>query len=172
MTPFTRVPAGISKVLPTKTGSETTATKGSPLREVAVPMLLTMWSRTCVPGTTWRGSEYETGAVAKRSAPARTADNNAFMNFLLPTRCAWANPLSWGDPGSTGTFPLAPRTRHFREEMQGGWGGTPSVRSVLLGGRKGEYGCFTEVLHNTTQFGAAAGGRLAETFSEWGNILE
>jgi hypothetical protein len=46
------------------------------------------------------------------------------------------------------------------------------VRSVLLGGRKGEYGCFTEVLHNTTQFGAAAGGRLAETFSEWGSILE
>jgi hypothetical protein len=31
---------------------------------------------------------------------------------------AWADPVSWGDPGSAGTFPLAPRTRRLRKQTR------------------------------------------------------
>ena len=49
MMPFTRVPAGISSVLPMNTGSATTATNGSPSFDIPVPMGLSKVRRTCVP---------------------------------------------------------------------------------------------------------------------------
>src|ERR1700688_1538541 len=73
------------------------------------------------------------------------------MNFLLPARVAWADPVSWGDSGFAGKFPLAPRTRRSRKQTRGGWGGTPSACSVLRRKRT-KIRCSTDVLYNWTQF--------------------
>src|ERR1700733_4778097 len=101
-----------------------------------------MCRRTSVPGATLRGSgrgsEYETGAKGKSSAPAKTTDSNRFMNFLLLTRCAWADPVSWGDPGSAGTFPLAPRTRRRRKQTRAD-GEELHPRVVYCGGAARKY---------------------------------
>ena len=83
----------------------------------------------------------------KSSAPAKTADNNRFMNFLLPTRCAWADPVSWGDSGSAGKFPLAPRTRRSRKQTRAD-GEELHPRVVYCAGSRTKIRCSTDVLHN------------------------